>query len=58
MFKTKPISSNVMTTPKPPKIDNVLVNVVAVVTTRNQQLEYQVFEKRKPVKAKKTKDWQ
>jgi hypothetical protein len=35
MFKTKPISSNVMTTPKPPKIDNVLVNVVAVVTTRN-----------------------
>jgi hypothetical protein len=36
MFKTKPISSNATTTPKPPKTDNVLVNVVVVVTIRNQ----------------------
>jgi hypothetical protein len=35
MFKTKPISSNVMKTPKLPKIDNVPINVVVVITTHN-----------------------
>ncbi len=33
MFKTKLVGSNVTTTPKPLKTDNVLVNVVVVVTT-------------------------
>jgi len=35
MFKIKHVSYNSMTTPKPPKIDNVLVNVVIDVTTCN-----------------------
>jgi hypothetical protein len=35
MFKTKLVGSNVTTTPKPPKTDNVLINVVVVVTTYN-----------------------
>jgi hypothetical protein len=35
MFKTKPISSNVTTTFKPPKIDDVAINVIIVVTTRS-----------------------
>jgi hypothetical protein len=35
MFKTKPISSNVTTTLKPPKLDNVPINVIVVVTTRS-----------------------
>jgi hypothetical protein len=37
-FKTKPISYNVMTTPKPLKTDNVPINVITIVTTHNQQL--------------------
>ncbi len=40
MFKTKLVSFNAMIAPKPPKIDNVPINVVAVVTTRHQQLEH------------------
>jgi hypothetical protein len=32
MFRTKPISSNATTSPKPPKTNNVLVNVVVIVT--------------------------
>jgi Iap family predicted aminopeptidase len=36
MFKTKHVSYNAIITPKPSKIDNVLVNVVADVTTRSQ----------------------
>jgi hypothetical protein len=35
MFKTKHVNSNVITTPKPPNIDNVPINVVVVVTTRS-----------------------
>jgi len=37
MFKTKLVSFKVTTTPKPLKIDNVLVNVIVVVTTHSQQ---------------------
>jgi hypothetical protein len=36
MFRTKPISSNVTIAPKPPKIDNVSVNVVVPITTYSQ----------------------
>jgi hypothetical protein len=36
MFRTKLVSFNATTTFKPPKIDNVLVDVVANVTTQNQ----------------------
>jgi hypothetical protein len=36
MFRTKPISYNVMTTLKLPKTDNVPVNVVVAITTHNQ----------------------
>jgi hypothetical protein len=36
MFITKHVSSKVMIMPKPPKTNNVLVNVV-VVTIRSQQ---------------------
>jgi hypothetical protein len=36
MFKTKPISFNAMITPKPSKTNNVLANVIDVVTIRNQ----------------------
>jgi hypothetical protein len=39
MFRIKLINSNVTTSPKPPKHDNVLINVVAIVTTCNQQLK-------------------
>jgi hypothetical protein len=39
MFRIKPISFNATTTFKPPLIDNVLVNVVVVVTTCSQQLK-------------------
>jgi len=40
MFRTKRVSFNAMTTPKLPKTNNVLVNVVVVVTTRSQQSEH------------------
>jgi hypothetical protein len=36
MFKTKLASFNVTITPKLPKISNVLVNVVIIITTRSQ----------------------
>jgi hypothetical protein len=36
MFRTKPISSTSVA-PKLSKLDNVLVNVVAIVTIHNQQ---------------------
>ncbi len=35
MFRTKHVSSIVTTTPKPLKLDNVLINVLVVVTARN-----------------------
>jgi hypothetical protein len=39
MFKTKLVSFNATTTFKPPKTNNVLVNVVDIVTTCSQQSE-------------------
>jgi len=39
MFRTKPISYNATITLKPPQIKNVPVNVVLVITIRNQQLK-------------------
>jgi hypothetical protein len=42
-----------MTTPKPPKTNNVPINeVVVVVTTQSQQSEQQVFKERELVKTK------
>jgi len=35
MFKIKLVNSNATTTPKPSKTNNVLINVVASITTRN-----------------------
>ncbi len=58
MFKTKHVSYNAIITPKPSKIDNVLVNVVADVTTRSQQLEQHVFKERELVKTKGVEEWQ
>jgi hypothetical protein len=43
---------NAMTTPISPKTNNVLDNVVGVITTHNQQLEQQVFKEKEPIKAK------
>jgi hypothetical protein len=37
MFRTKTINSTIARTPKSPKHDNVLVNVVVVFSIRNQQ---------------------
>ncbi len=37
-FRTKLVNSNAATTPKPPKLDNVSVNVVTTITTHSQQL--------------------
>jgi hypothetical protein len=36
MFRTKFVSSNAMTTPKPLKTNNVLINVIVVVTSHSQ----------------------
>jgi hypothetical protein len=36
MFRTKLVSSNATTTPKPSKTNNVPINVVDVITTCNQ----------------------
>ncbi len=58
MFKTKHVSYNAIITPKPSKIDNVLVNVVADVTTRSQQLEQHVFKERELVETKGVEEWQ
>jgi hypothetical protein len=44
-----------MTTLKPPKTDNVPVNIIVVITTCNQQLK-QLFEERELVKAKGIED--
>ncbi len=53
MFRIKPINFIVMTTPKLPKTNNVLVNV-GIVTTHSQQLEH-VYNKRELVKTKGAK---
>jgi hypothetical protein len=39
MFRIKPISYNATRTPKSLKINNVPINVIVIVTTRNQQSE-------------------
>ncbi len=54
MFRIKPINSNVMTTPKPSKINNVPINVVVDITICSQQLQ-QVFKERELVKPKELK---
>ncbi len=53
----KPISSNVKT-PKPYKLDNVPVNVVAIVITHNLQPKQHVLKEKESIKAKGAKDWQ
>jgi hypothetical protein len=57
MFHTK---TNIVAivVPKLPKLDNVPINVVAIVTTHSQIPEQQVFRKCEPMKAKKIVDWQ
>jgi hypothetical protein len=49
---------NAMTTPNLLKTNNVLVNVLGVITTHNQQLEQQVFKEKELVKAKGAEEWQ
>jgi hypothetical protein len=44
--------------PKVPKLDNVPITIVVVVTTHIQMLEQQIFREHEPVKAKTTIDWQ
>jgi hypothetical protein len=58
MFRTKVINYIVMIAPKPPKTNNVKVNVVVAITTRSQQPEQHMFKEREPIKAKGIKDWQ
>ncbi len=58
MFITKPISCNAMITPKSPKINNVPINVVGVVTTGNQRSEQHVFKEKEPIKTKGVEEWQ
>jgi hypothetical protein len=36
MFKTKHVGTNITTTPKSPKTDNVSVNVVVIISTCSQ----------------------
>jgi hypothetical protein len=57
MFRTKPVCSNAMITPKLPKTNNVLINVVIVITTHIQQLEQHVFKERQLVKTKRIEKW-
>jgi hypothetical protein len=56
MFRTKLVNSNATIALKPPKLDNLRVNVVVVVTIHNQQPEQQMLKKMEPVKAKGVED--
>jgi hypothetical protein len=56
MFKTKPINCNVTSTPKPPKHDNVPINMAIVVIIHSQQLKQHMFKEKELVKAKGAKD--
>jgi hypothetical protein len=47
-----------MITPKSPKINNVPINVVGVVTTGNQRSEQHVFKEKEPIKTKGVEEWQ
>ncbi len=58
MFRIKPINFNAAIVFKPPKTDNMPVNVVVVVTTHNQQSKQQMFKGREPIKTKGAKYWQ
>jgi hypothetical protein len=58
MFRIKLVSSNATTTPKPLKPNNVLINVVVVVTTYNQQPKQHVLKERESVQAKGVEEWQ
>jgi hypothetical protein len=55
MFRTKLV--NATTSPKPPKTNNVPINVVAAITTHSQQSKQHVFKKRELIKAKRIEDW-
>ncbi len=46
------------TTPNPPKLDSVLINVMVIVITRSQVLKQQVLINKKPIKTRRTYDWQ
>jgi hypothetical protein len=58
MFIIKLVSSNATTTHKSSKIDNLLVDVVAIITTHSQQSKQHVFKERELVKIKGAKEWQ
>jgi hypothetical protein len=57
MFKIKHVKSNATLAPKPPKTNNVLVNVVDDVTIHSQQSKQQVFKERELVKTKRVEEW-
>jgi hypothetical protein len=57
MFQTKPFSFITITF-KPPKLNNVPINVVVVIIICNQQPKQQVLKERELVKAKGVEDWQ
>jgi hypothetical protein len=48
---------NATITPKPSKTNNVLVDVIVVVTTHSQQLEQQMSMEREPIKTKGPEEW-
>jgi hypothetical protein len=45
------------TTPNPPKLDNVPINVMVIVITCSQVSKQQVLRNKKPIKATRTHDW-
>jgi hypothetical protein len=47
-----------MTTPKPPQIDNVPINLVTAINIHSQQPKQHVFKEKELVKIKGMKDWQ
>ncbi len=46
------------TTPNPPKLDNVPINVMVIVITYSQVSKQQVLRDKIPIKARRTYDWQ
>jgi hypothetical protein len=46
------------TTPNPPKLDNVPINVRVIVITRSQVSKQQVLKDKIPIKARRTYNWQ
>lgn len=46
------------TTPNPPKLDYIPINVTVIMITCSQVLKQQVLKDRKPIKARRTYDWQ